>query len=441
MKREFKISENLKTLYNDMKVRLWLLNVAKSDATTKTHLGIMHSYVRFTEKSPTELIIEAGDEEKCVPMRDRSIKLHLLLFQEFLSKGGTYPDGSKQKSLAQSSVKQQVSVINGFYKSHDITIPTSIKPITASGKAGNIGIPEKEELEIALANANLTQKTVIYIGTSSGLAISDILKLSVGQVTKDIDENNITTLTLNRKKTDIPFETFLSPEATRTIRQYLNYRNGYGTSSKKHIQQDWHNKRKVNSDDDFLFVNEQISSKYLETLDDSIRALDENAFMKSVKSLSIKCGFNPEKNTYCKFHSHSFRKYFSTKLLSAGCNEIFKDYICGKKIDMSKKTYFFPTTAAAKKLYMTYLNEFTFENTQTITIKDDNYTALEKQIEEIEKVKDDNELLLRQEIDKVNSMYVDMSNMSKLVVTYKGILNGYKGRLDILEAERQVQQV
>lgn len=35
MKREFKISENLKTLYNDMKVRLWLLNVAKSDATTK----------------------------------------------------------------------------------------------------------------------------------------------------------------------------------------------------------------------------------------------------------------------------------------------------------------------------------------------------------------------------------------------------------------------
>lgn len=70
------------------------------------------------------------------------------------------------------------------------------------------------------------EKAILLKGVVSGLSAQEIIKLKSKDFTKEYDpETEITTLKLSREKVNFDFITFLSHEATRPVREYLEYRN------------------------------------------------------------------------------------------------------------------------------------------------------------------------------------------------------------------------
>ncbi len=376
MRTQYKVSEELLEYYNDDKVLLWLDDRATSPKTIKGYLNTIKKYSLYLEKSPSDIFTEAEDEEDEMKMSRRHIKVYLIRFKKFLTDGGTFPDGTIQEPLAPKTVNQYISVIKSFYKFHDISIP-NLNLKTAYKQIENEDQIEKADLINALEYANPSQKVVIYIGSSSGLPISDILNLKIGDV-KNIDEYGITTVSIHRQKTNVPFTTFFSPEATEAIKEYLKYRNGYGTSPKKSYQEDWHEKRKVRSDDDYLIIAEQIGSKYLENFDEELRGVTTEIFIKNMRSLAQKSGVRLKPKFYSKLRTHVFRKYFFSTLINNECSDMVAKHMCGKIVGESDGTSYKPEIYKLKKQYMNYLPDLSLGNTQTKVITDKDYLELKK---------------------------------------------------------------
>lgn len=380
MRTKYKISEELLEFYNDEFVHMWLDDVATSDKTLKGYLHTIKKYCNYIEKSPSEFLQEADDEEETKKMKFRSIKKYMIGFKKIMTDGGELPDGTIQEPLAPKTVNQYISIIKSFYVFNEITFPNlNIK--TAYKKIENDTEIKKSDLKNALDFANPSQKLAIHIGCSSGLAISDILNLKISDI-KDKDENGITTIHLHRQKSNVPFFTFLSPETTEAVQTYIKYRNSYGTSAKKHLQEDWHEKRKVRSDDGYLIIAEQISDKYLENYDDELRGVSPNIFIKYMRSLAQKSGVELTPKTYSKIRSHVFRKYFFSTLINNECSDMVAKFLCGKTVYESDGTYYKPDISKLKKQYMTYLPDLSFDDTQTRVIMDRDYLELQKQHED-----------------------------------------------------------
>jgi hypothetical protein len=91
------------------------------------------------------------------------------------------------------------------------------------------------------------------VGVSSGLSTNEIIQLTVKQFKDGYDpETKITTLPLRRAKVKFDFITFLSPEASQSVWDYLDYRNRKTKDNReKRISQ--LEKQKVFSESDFLF--------------------------------------------------------------------------------------------------------------------------------------------------------------------------------------------
>lgn len=168
--------------------------------------------------SPDELLDEAEDEiESGLRMRKRKIKTHLIDFRKHLVERG----------LSDHTIKAYMPGVRSFYQCNDIELP---KLQRAREKAApieeNLKIPTKEDLQDVLRVCDPLEKAVLLCGVSSGLASNEIQKLTIKQFTEGYDpETEIVTLQMTRDKTKTRFITFISPEATRAIWQYLKYRN------------------------------------------------------------------------------------------------------------------------------------------------------------------------------------------------------------------------
>ena len=109
--------------------------------------------------------------------------------------------------------------------------------------------------------ADPLEKALILCGVSSGLGANEICNLQVKDFKKGYDQKtDITTLKLRRKKAGFDFVTFLSPESSRAIQDYLDYRNRI-TSEPRHVER--LKKQKVYSDNDYLFIRRQVLPEYL----------------------------------------------------------------------------------------------------------------------------------------------------------------------------------
>ena len=86
-------------------------------------------------------------------------------------------------------------------------------------------IPTKEDLQEVLKVCDTMEKAILLVGASSGLSANEIINLKVKDFNRGYDpKTGITTLDLRRGKVDFDFITFLSPEASKAVQEYLTYR-------------------------------------------------------------------------------------------------------------------------------------------------------------------------------------------------------------------------
>jgi integrase len=261
---------------------------------------------------------------------------------------------------------------NSFYRCNDIDLPNlnnrkqfSPKPL----KKNSLWV-EKTDIQAILEHAGVRDRAIILIMVSSGLAQSDVLALRVKDVKEGYDEaTGITTLSVRRIKTEYDFTTFLSPEAGRAVLSWIELRNQK------------HEKFKIRSDDDFLFIKRDVPDSYLKTYDDRERLLDKYGLMAIFRRLSAVTGRETEKGTWSLVRAHNLRKYFNSTILNNGGDIFFVDYLMGHKIDQMHEAYYRADPVKLREKYMRYLPFLSIEDTEVKMIESPEYQELKAELE------------------------------------------------------------
>lgn len=205
-------------LRNDKLIKRWLAAKRATVETAKGYVQSMQMYTEYVKKTPTELILEAEEEIKAgLNMRERNIELYLIDFRE----------DQEKKKLAPKTVVTRLAAVMSFYTYYNIQLPVLPKSVKkAKPELKRKAIPTKDDIREILKFADLRDRAMILIGVSSGLSVIDIANLKVSDFRKGYDpETDVTTLHIERTKTNYEFYTFLSPEASRAVIDYLDWRN------------------------------------------------------------------------------------------------------------------------------------------------------------------------------------------------------------------------
>src|SRR5690606_21416320 len=136
------------------------------------------------------------------------------------------------------------------------------------------------------------EKAIMLTELSSGLGAEEVCELTIRQFKEGYDPHTeITTLDLRRGKTGVDYITFLSPEASRAVWEYLKFRDKKSKyNDVKRVKQ--LEKQYVYSDDGYLFILRNISDEYNETKDEELRKMKT----KHIVNLYRKISLNSQKN-------------------------------------------------------------------------------------------------------------------------------------------------
>jgi integrase len=340
-------------LKGDKTVTEWLTTINTRPNTERNYLLGFQWFTEWTGKEPEALLLEAEQEIKDgLLMRQRSIKKYLTGFRKHLQDRGNAPQ----------TIKGYMVGVKSFYTAFDIEIP---KLYGAGNKAQTLkkhkDIPTKEDIQEVLNVCDPLEKAVLLVGISSGLSAHEIFNLKVKDFKKGYDpETGITTLDLRRGKVNFDFITFLSPECSKAVQNYLAYR-----ARKSKINETRRlnqlEKQRVFSDADHLFIKRYIDAEYLKTHDDELRKLDQNSFMKVYRKMSEKAQKNTPTGDWNLIRSHNMRKYFNSALLNAGADSFFVEYCMGHTLDDTRAAYFRASPEKLRDTYQKYIPYLTIQ--------------------------------------------------------------------------------
>jgi len=332
---------------NAMYVKKWFLKLEPEKNTEKSHIQGLKAYCDFTGKTPDQLILEAKADKTIPDIEDRRIGDELLLFRESLVKAGLSP----------ATVRIRMNSVKSFFRHNNIEIPYLGRQKRVNCMPNHKAIPTKDDVRNALLHADKLERAIVLTGLSSGLAEQEISNLRVSDFLKGYDkETEITTLELRRQKTDWDFITFLSPETSKAILDYLAERNRTETSiqeKKIKIQE----KQKVYSNDGWLFIRRKVSPKFLEDKDESHRKLSIDAIEKIYQELADRAGIGIHEGGghFGLLRSHNVRKLFNSLLLNAGCPQWNVEFWMGHKMDGTKAAYFRANPVEMRNTYAKYI--------------------------------------------------------------------------------------
>lgn len=224
-----------------------------------------------------------------------------------------------------------------------------------------------EDLRAVLKVCDPLERALVLVGVSSGLSSNEIINLKVKDFKYGFDEKtNITTLKLRREKTKVDLITFLSPEASQAVQDYLNYRNKtIKTENERRLTV--LDKQKVFSDNDFLFIGYYISDAFLKSKDDKVRKLKTGTLMHIFRSISENAQKNATKGNWNLIRSHNMRKFFNSSLLNAGADSFFTEFLMGHTLDATKAAYYRANTEQLKKTYKNYIPYLTIQKALNIS--------------------------------------------------------------------------
>ena len=318
--------------YNELKedpyIKNWLSGIGAKPNTRAIYTDSMRAYTEFLQKTPKQIIDESEEDIASGKiMRKRKIVADLREFREHL----------ESSDLAPMSIKGRLTGIRSFYKFNEIQLPVLPRSTTiARPQMKHREIPTKEDIQEVIAISDPLEKAIVLTGVSSGLSVNEISNLQVKEFMDGYDkETEITTLHLIREKVNYEFYTFLSPEASRAIWAYIEFRNR--TSEKKDsVRQEQLLKQKISYDSrgnptGYLFIGRYISKEYLTAGKgaEELRKLDTKAIQKIYRELSERARKSNPSGEWNVIRSHNMRKFFNNALLGNRAELFFTDFLNG----------------------------------------------------------------------------------------------------------------
>ncbi len=319
-------------LRSDPLIKDWFRTRALKDATKDRYLEAMKYFTEMTKKTPIELIEEAESEIKeGKVMRLRKIKAYLLDFKDYLN--GHYAPTSRETFF---------SAVRSFYQAYEIDLPRNLlkaDDVLPLQRNQNHSF-NKDIIRRMLHHANVRDQAIILTMKSSGMARREIIDLTYRQFREGYDrESKIAVMHMRRAKVNTDFVTFIDPEGTLAIIEYLRKTRRYFSDgfSKKF-------------DETPLFMSLKGTGK-----------IDEKTFDIIFWLLAQDMGLHTPAKTretrkFNAIHSHNLRKFFRTTLLHSGMDDFLIHYLMGHKVSALNKAYFLEDAEKLKESYMAHMH-------------------------------------------------------------------------------------
>lgn len=343
-------------------------NRGLSFGTSETYRLALQKYSEYTSKSLDELIQEADDEEEDnTRMRKRKIKAYLNGFKKWLY----------DQNYAKSYSNQTLVLVRSFYSEFDIELPKNLRRKSRRDKKQEIfdDLPTMKDVKKSLDYSSPTYKATTLLMVSSGMSRAEICSLTfknfyeaVGlpkdlmkpipdliEKIKDID-NLIPTWKIRRVKTDKPYFTFNSPQATDAILEYLD---------QHYRAHKWQPKP-----EDQLFRHHNIP-------------ITPTAVSMQYRRINEKAGF-PKVNDRILIRPHSLRKLFATTLERNRMPHLMTRWLLGHTIDNTTNAYFKADSETLKVEYIEIVNQLSTDQVEVKIIRNDAYDEVIAKIDGLE---------------------------------------------------------
>jgi len=152
----------------DSLFKSFIVNRGIRKATIKRYKRQLELYCTFLDKTPTELIDQAENEEdQGMRMRNRSIKKYLLNFKEFM----------EDNNYSSHTIINTITIVRTFYTEYDVILPKmhlKRKQQTESIE----DIPNKNDIRLALKYANPKYRAIILTMSSAGFGSLNYVHLN-----------------------------------------------------------------------------------------------------------------------------------------------------------------------------------------------------------------------------------------------------------------------
>ena len=371
-----------------------------SESRRRMYLYNFKEMFDLTSLNPSELILEAKDEQK--PSLDKS---NQIIFKDIEDRKVTeylykYYAGMVEKKLKSSTIKTKMGIVCSFYNNFKIELPDNIKIIIPNQLIRKGDIPNLEDIKKAVGQAKyLKYKAIILLIATSGIRSGDVRHFTVGDflnATKEYHNGTLDEL-LHSKKNIIPIWdfiprktinqsniciTFNTPEASRYIIDYLKQRLERGETL---------------NNDSFLFTstkNKQYSIK---------------GFLWVFSSVNDEL-FGKDHHNRNFFRAHNLRKFFLSTFRQKTNDSFTLKVVAGHTLrrdnDMNYQEI---PIYEIKKQYMQVIQFLSIKDTRVYTIKSKEYAELKNQLQK-------NQTESKQKEDKIKyleSLVMDMDKRLK----------------------------
>mgnify|MGYP001356566087 FL=1 len=349
----------------------WVLRQGLEKSTFKTYLQCLKKYCEVTGMTPVELITEAeAEEESGIRMRNRRINLHLLKFRKAL----------EDENKAPSTINLYYYAIRSFYDAMDIELPRIRRPSGDICLEQNYGrLITRKELRALVSMAPPREKALIYLMALSGMAQAEARRLTIrkfldaagdaiGRELKTVEDlfeaedelrEEIITLDIVRKKVNYRYMTFIPPEATREIINYLKERM-YGRNEK-------------------IRVRDYEGAPFVKRNGEDI---DRDIIVTNFRRIGLEAGFKKRDGAYSFWRAHALRKYFISTIINKIGDKILADFLAGHKISDVDRAYWYMDPEDLKRRYMKALPYLSIDGVEVRTIEDRDYRRL-REVERI----------------------------------------------------------
>lgn len=329
-------------LKSDQYIKDWFRTRDLRNGTRERYLEGMSHYTGLTKKTPIGLIEEAEAEiRQGVLPRARKIKAYLLDFKDYLA-----------ERYAPTSRETYLSAIRSFYRAFDIDPPLNLT------KANGV-MPlernmnhrfDKEQIRTMIEYANIRDKAIILAMKSSGMARQEIINLTYRQFHEGYDSRSkIATIRMRRQKTNTDFITFIDPEGTLAVINYLTkYRRYWGGFD-------------AQFDSEPLFMSLKGNGRI------DIKSFGLIFWLMAKKMQIHTPAKTKETRKFNAIHSHNLRKFFNTQLKNSGMNSDIVEFMLGHKGDRTKAAYYLHDAEKLKEQYIQHMHALSIYSNGTNT--------------------------------------------------------------------------
>ena len=351
--RGAEFEEFYKKEIEQLKVYKFYIESLKSPATKKVYLFNFKKFVEYLGKDAKNILCNKDP----------------IFVQDIVKE---YLISLKEKSLGFSALKNYVIPIISFYKINDVIINTKsiFRLMPEQIRVRKDRAYTREEIQALLDVADDRYRAIILLYASSGIRLGAIPDLKYMNLKKL--ENDIYQVTVYENTTD-EYVTFTTPECSRAIDKYIEFRKRYGeeiNDGSPVFREQFDTKNQ-------LVIQHPKKLKY-QTIDRILTSYSERAGLRKREKLDkngTKRGSSCRKDVpVC----HGLRKFFCTQLVNSDLNTERRWLLEGRALLRNDPAYVGTSKEQLLEQYMKAVNN--------LTINDENRLLIENKILKQDKV-------------------------------------------------------